>query len=179
MPIPCQKPPHFGIPAPFAAQIRAIAPHNHPNPPITRIIVQTTHPSIPVAQTGMSAPKRPNPLRIMCLLWRKGDTSPLPLPFHYPYHINRRPKSNSLPRPARAVPMPTSTRLKPHSPKPAHLTDKTNKLALQTAPAAPILPPRPAPALLELAEMRGNKREIDLSALSTRQQAAPTLSLRA
>ncbi len=54
------------------------------------------------------------------------------------------------------------------SPKPAHLPANTTQTAAKTLPSAPIQPHNPPNALLELAEMRGNEREIDLSALSLR-----------
>ncbi len=53
-------------------------------------------------------------------------------------------------------------------PKPAHLPAKTTQTAAKTLPSAPIQPHDPPHALLELAEMRGNEREIDLSVLSPR-----------
>ena len=68
--------------------------------------------------------------------------------------------------------MPTSKHRKHRSPKPAHLPAKATDNALKTPLAAPIQPPDPSNPLPALAEMRGNEREIDLSALSPRQQAA-------
>ena len=59
--------------------------------------------------------------------------------------------------------MPTSEHRKPRSPKPAHLPANTTDNATKTLAAAPMQPPN---ALPELAEMRGNEREIDLSALN-------------
>ena len=64
--------------------------------------------------------------------------------------------------------MPTSQHHEPPSPKPAHLPANTAKTATQNLPSAPIQPHDPLNALLELAEMRGNEREIDLSVLSPR-----------
>ena len=61
--------------------------------------------------------------------------------------------------------MPTSKHRKHRSPKPPHLPAKTTE-------SAPIYPHDPPQALPELAEMNGNEREIGLSALSPRQQAA-------
>ena len=59
--------------------------------------------------------------------------------------------------------MPTSQHRKPPSPKSAHLPANTAKTAAKTLPlATPIQPHHPPNALLELAEMRGNEREIDL-----------------
>ncbi len=71
--------------------------------------------------------------------------------------------------------MPTSKHRKHRkhrSPKPAHLPAKTTDNAPETPLPAPIQPHDPTNALPELAEMSGNEREIDLSALSPRQQAA-------
>ena len=68
--------------------------------------------------------------------------------------------------------MPTSKHRKHRSPKPAHLPAKTAANAPETPLAAPFQPHSPPPALPELAEMNENEREIDLSALSPRQQAA-------
>ncbi len=68
--------------------------------------------------------------------------------------------------------MPTSKHRKHRSPKPAHLPAKTTDNAPKTPLAAPIQPPDPPNPLPGLAEMRGNEREIGLSALSPRQQAA-------
>ena len=56
----------------------------------------------------------------------------------------------------------------PPSPKPAHLPANTAKTAAKTLPSTPIQPHDPPDALLELAEMRGNEREIDFSVLSPR-----------
>ena len=41
----------------------------------------------------------------------------------------------------------------------------TTQTATKTLPSVPIQPHHPPNALLELAEMRGNEREIDLSVL--------------
>ncbi len=49
---------------------------------------------------------------------------------------------------------------------------KTIANAPKTPLAVSVQPHQPTPALPELSEMRGNEREIDLSALSPRQQAA-------
>ena len=68
--------------------------------------------------------------------------------------------------------MPTSKHRKHRSPKPARLPAKTADNAPKTLLTAPIQPYDPPNALPELAEMSGNEREIDLSALSPRQQAA-------
>ncbi len=68
--------------------------------------------------------------------------------------------------------MPTSKHRKHRSPGPASLPAKTNPTAPKPALTAPIQPPGPHSALPELAEMSGNEREIDLSSLSPRQQAA-------
>ena len=64
--------------------------------------------------------------------------------------------------------MPTSQHREPPSSKPAHLTANTAKTVAKTLHSAPIQPHHPPNALLELAEMRGNEREIDLSLLSPR-----------
>ena len=68
--------------------------------------------------------------------------------------------------------MPTSKHRKNRSPKPAHLPAKATASAPETLLPAPIRPPDAPLAVRGLAEMRGNEREIDLSALSPRQQAA-------
>ena len=68
--------------------------------------------------------------------------------------------------------MPTSKHRKNRSPKSSHQPPTTPGIAPKTPLPAPILPPDPPQVLLELEEMRGNEREIDLSALSPRQQAA-------
>ena len=68
--------------------------------------------------------------------------------------------------------MPASKHRKNRSPKSSHRPAKTTAIASQTSLPAPIPPPDPPPALLGLEETRGNEREIDLSALSPRQQAA-------
>ncbi len=68
--------------------------------------------------------------------------------------------------------MPTSQHRKNRSPKPAHLPAKITDNALNPLLPAPIQPPDPPSVLPELAEMSGSEREIDLSALSPRQQAA-------
>ena len=68
--------------------------------------------------------------------------------------------------------MPTSKHRKHRSPKPGLLPAKTTDNAPKTPLAEPIHPPGWPNALPELAEMSGNEREIDLSALSPRQQAA-------
>ena len=90
-----------------------------------------------------------------------GDTSALLQPFPHPYHITQRPNSNPPPKPATAVPMPTSKHREPPSPKPAHLPANTTQTAAKTPLSAPIQPHDPLNALLELAEMRGNEREIE------------------
>ena len=59
--------------------------------------------------------------------------------------------------------MPTSEHRKPRSPKPAHLPANTTDNATKTLATAPMQPPN---ALLELAEMRGYEREIDLFTLN-------------
>ena len=64
--------------------------------------------------------------------------------------------------------MPTAQHREPPFPKPAHLPAKTTQTAAKTLPSAPIQPHDPPDALLELAEMRGNEREIGLSVLSPR-----------
>ncbi len=64
--------------------------------------------------------------------------------------------------------MPTSQHREPPSPKPAHLPANTAKTAAKTLLSAPIQSQDPPNALLELAEMRGNEREIDLSVFSPR-----------
>ena len=56
--------------------------------------------------------------------------------------------------------------------KTAHRPAKSAEVAPKTTLPALILPPDPPEALLGLAETSGNEREIDLSALSPRQQAA-------
>ena len=61
------------------------------------------------------------------------------------------------------------------SPKSAHLPTNTAKTAAKTLPSAPIQPHDPPNALLELAEMRGNEREIDFSVLSPRNYKVPVL----
>ena len=68
--------------------------------------------------------------------------------------------------------MPTSKHRKRRSPKTARLPAKTIANTSETPLAAPIQPHDTTPALPELAEVSGNGREIDLSALSPRQQAA-------
>ena len=68
--------------------------------------------------------------------------------------------------------MPTSKHRKHRSPKPVHLPARTTDHAPRTPLAAPIHPGGSPNALPELAAMSGNEREIDLSALSPRQQAA-------
>ena len=65
--------------------------------------------------------------------------------------------------------MPTS---KHRAPKSSRRPAGTNKSTPKTTLPAPIQPHDPPSALPELAEMSGNGREIDLSALSPRQQAA-------
>ncbi len=65
--------------------------------------------------------------------------------------------------------MPTS---KHRAPKSSRRPARTNKSAPQTTLPAPIQPHDPPSALTELSEMSGNDREIDLSTLSPRQQAA-------
>ena len=62
--------------------------------------------------------------------------------------------------------MPSSKNRKPRSPKTAHLPAKTNQTAPKMPLATPIQPHDPTPTLHELAEMRGNEREIDLSTLN-------------
>ena len=64
---------------------------------------------------------------------------------------------------------------KPRSPKSAHLPANTTKTAAKTLPVAPTTGPNAIP---ELAEMRGNEREIDLFALSLRNSQACTRELR-
>ena len=64
--------------------------------------------------------------------------------------------------------MPTSQHREPPSPKSAHLPANTAQTAAKTLPSAPIQPHDPPNALLELAKMRGNEREIDLSVLPPR-----------
>ena len=61
--------------------------------------------------------------------------------------------------------MPTSKHRKNRSSKPSHLPVKANETAPNNPLAAPIQPPDPSLALPESAEMSGNEREIDLSAL--------------
>lgn len=68
--------------------------------------------------------------------------------------------------------MPTSKRRKNRSPKPAALPAKSDQTTAKIVPAPAIQPPGHAVALPALAEMGGNGREIDLSDLSPRQQAA-------
>ena len=68
--------------------------------------------------------------------------------------------------------MPTSKHRKHRSLKPGHLPAKTTDNAPKATLPAPIQSPDPPAVLLELAEVSGNEREIDLSALSPRQQAA-------
>ena len=68
--------------------------------------------------------------------------------------------------------MPTSKHRKHRSPKPSQMPAKTTNITSKIVPAAPIQSHDPPSVLLELAEMNGNEREIDLSALSPRQQAA-------
>ena len=65
--------------------------------------------------------------------------------------------------------MPAS---KHRAPKSSRRPAGTNKSAPRTTLPAPIQPHNPPSALPELAEMNENEREIDLSALSPRQQAA-------
>ena len=72
------------------------------------------------------------------------------------------------PGPTGADPISTSQHREPPSPKSAHLTANTATTAAKTLPSAPIQPHDPPDALLELAEMRGNEREIDLSVFSPR-----------
>ncbi len=68
--------------------------------------------------------------------------------------------------------MPTSKHRKNRSPRPAHLPVQATDNALKTPLPVPIQPPDPPDSLPALAEMSGNERKIDLSALSPRQQAA-------
>ena len=68
--------------------------------------------------------------------------------------------------------MPTSKHRKNRSTKAAHLPAKILSNASKTPLTAPIQPPDSPSFLPELAEVSGNEREIDLSALSPRQQAA-------
>ena len=68
--------------------------------------------------------------------------------------------------------MPMSKHRKHRSPKSSRLPAKTTEYAPAITLAAPIQPHDPPPALPALAEVSGNEREIDLSALSPRQQAA-------
>ena len=68
--------------------------------------------------------------------------------------------------------MPTSKHRKNRSHKTALLPAKTTGNAVKTVPAAPMPPPDPPTPLPALAEMNGNEREINLAALSPRQQAA-------
>ena len=73
--------------------------------------------------------------------------------------------------------MPTSKHRKHRSSKTAHLPAKTDQTTPKTTLPAPIQPPDPPLRLPVLAEVSGNEREIDLSALSPRQQAAlPTVA---
>ena len=62
--------------------------------------------------------------------------------------------------------MPASKNRKPRSPKTAHLPARTNKTAPKTPLATPIQLHDPTHTLPELAKMRGNEREIDLSTLN-------------
>ena len=64
--------------------------------------------------------------------------------------------------------MSTSKCRKPRSTKPTHLPDKIADSATKPLRAPPYRPHRRPNALLKLAEMRGNEREIDLSAISPR-----------
>ena len=75
-----------------------------------------------------------------------GDTSPLLQPFPHPYHVTQ-------------CPLPNTANLAP--PDPPTCPPKP-------FPRPPIQPHDPPNALLELAKMRGNEREIDLSVLSPR-----------
>ena len=68
--------------------------------------------------------------------------------------------------------MPASKHRKHRSPKTASSPAKTIADAPKTPPAASVQPHGPAPAVPALAEMSGNEREIDFSALSPKQQAA-------
>ena len=68
--------------------------------------------------------------------------------------------------------MPTSKHRKNRSPKPAHLPVKITDNALNPLLPAPSQSYDAPNALPELADVSGNEREIDLSALSPRQQAA-------
>ena len=68
--------------------------------------------------------------------------------------------------------MPTSKHRNRHSSKPAHLPAKTIDNAPQTVPAPTVQSHDLPTALPALAEVSGNERQIDLSALSPRQQAA-------
>ncbi len=64
--------------------------------------------------------------------------------------------------------MLTSQHREHPSSKSAHLPANTAKTAIKTLLSAPIQPHDPPNALLELAKMRGNERENDLSVLSPR-----------
>ena len=68
--------------------------------------------------------------------------------------------------------MPASKHRKHRSPKPAHLPAKATDNAPNPPLPAPIQSYDPPNALPELEDVSGNEREIDLSALSPRQQAA-------
>ncbi len=81
-----------------------------------------------------------------------------------------------LPIDVTPLPSPNSKR---RSHKSAHLPANTAKTAAKTLPSAPIQPHHPRNPLLELAEMRGNEREIDLSVLSPRNYKRVRVRVRA
>ena len=113
--------------------------HNHPNPP--KPPVQTPH-----APATLPPCSNPSPIRTI-----------LPIAQTQPATRARDSRPNAQ-----------FQHREPPSPKPAHLPANTTKTAAKTLPSTPIQPHDPPDALLELAEMRGNEREIDFSVLSPR-----------
>lgn len=75
--------------------------------------------------------------------------------------------------------MPTSKHREPRSPKPARQPAKTTGSATKTLPPAPFSLHNPPDAIPELAQMRGNEREINLSVLSSRNYKVGTREERA
>ena len=129
-------------------------------------------------QSFLSAPKRPTFRSIARLLWQKDVPSPpiitrfsqkppvqtaparrqfglaLTLPPSVPYYPT--PRIQPPPRPATAVPMPTSQHRQPRSPKSAHLPADTTQTATKTLPSDPNSAPRPAPCPTGIS---GNERK--------------------
>ena len=93
--------------------------------------------------------------------WQLGDTSPLPPPFTYPYHVNhanKRAKSNPTPpREPSQCPRPNVTRPTTPPPNPLKCPPKPRKSPPKPPNSPPFTPHQPPTALLKLAEMTGNE----------------------